>query len=475
MIIRLFLAAVFVSLSLNIFSQNDFQASVKSLLEKPEYKNASIGINVVDLASGETVYSLSPDKVLIPASTMKLITSGTALEILGANYRFETRIGYTGKINNKGVLNGDLIIVGGADPALGSEYFQNFYSHFLQNWATGIKKAGIKKINGKLILDGSVYDTERVPADWVWGDMANYYGAGPDAFTVYDNMFRITFSSPKEADKPTKITGIQPQIEGITFQNEVLSSDVNADNAYVFGSPFDKKRIIRGTIPKNREAFTIKASMPKPEEILAQDFIKALAEKGVFVTGETVFTKLKTENFNPLYEQHSPTLDEIAEVLNHESVNLFAEHFLKQITIEKTGQGNRNKAIKIVKDYWQNKGLDTEYLFMEDGSGLSHFNLVSPRFFTQYLTQMAGNEAFKESLPNAGNGTLRNFNTDTFPGKTLQVKSGSMTRVRCYSGYLKTDSGKTLVISFMFNHFAGSHSALRKEIEKLLATLKTEY
>jgi D-alanyl-D-alanine carboxypeptidase/D-alanyl-D-alanine-endopeptidase (penicillin-binding protein 4) len=474
MILRLFFITIFTSLSFNIFAQN-FETSVKNLLDKPDYKNASIGMNVVDLTSGETIYSLFPDRVLIPASTMKMITSGTALEVLGSDYRFKTKIGYSGKINKKGELDGNLIIIGGADPALGSKYFKDFYDNFLQNWATAVQKAGIKKIKGKLILDGSIYDSERIPSDWVWADMGNYYGAGPCAFTVYDNMYKITFSSPKEAGKLTTVTKLEPKIKGMTFQNEVLSSDENYDNAYVFGGPLDKKRIIRGTIPKDREAFTIKASTPQPEEVLAQDFTNALKEIGIEIPYETEYTKTDSTKFKEIFVQQSPTLAEIAEVLNHESVNLFAEHFLKQLAVEEAGIGNRQKGIEFIHNYWKNKGLDTKYLYMEDGSGLSHFNLVSPHFFTQYLTLMANNQDFLTSLPNAGNGTLKRFSTETFPGKTIQAKSGSMTRVRCYSGYLKTDSGKTLVFSFMFNHFDGSHTALRKEIEKLFATLKTEY
>ncbi len=456
-----------------VWAQNDFKTSVNSFLKLPEYKNASIGIHVVNLASGETVYNLNADKLLIPASTMKLITSATALEILGPDYRFETKIGFTGEIKKDGELNGDVVVLGGADPALGSEYFQEHYTDFLNHWARKIKETGITKVNGNLVLDGSVYDSERVPETWIWGDIGNYYGAGPNAFTVYDNLFRITFSSPKKAGKPTKVTALYPKIEELTIENEVRSADIYSDNAYVFGGPFDKARVIRGTIPRNRKAFTIKAAIHQPEEILAQDFLTKLADQGIFIKGKILFEKVNQKELEVVYLQPSPTLAEIAEVLNHESVNLFAEHLLKQIAVEKNGIGNRNDAISLVKDFWNNKGFSSEYFFMEDGSGLSHFNAVSPRFFTQVLSYMKDNESFVYSLPIAGEGTLKSFGKTNFPDNTLQAKSGSMTRVRCYAGYLKTDSGKTLVFSVMVNHFSGSHSALVKQISELLLTLKS--
>ncbi len=472
---RFFLISIFSFLVFQSTAQGNFENAVKQLLQKPEYKNASVGMHVVDLASDETVYSINPKRVLIPASTMKLLTSATAFEMLGLDYRFETKIGYRGKLEKEGILNGDLVVIGGADPALGSEYFQDYYIDFLQNWARSIKNAGITKVNGNLVLDASVYDTERVPDTWIWGDIGNYYGVGANAFTIYDNMFRITFRSPKKADKQTKVIAVSPKIKGMAITNEVLSADSNSDNAYVFGGPFDKARTIRGTIPRNRSAFTIKAAIHQPEEIVAQEFLNTLANEGLFITGKMLFEPVNKKDVETVYIQESPNLEQIAEVLNHESINLFAEHFLKQLAVEKNGVGSRNDAIDVLKQFWEQKGISTEYLFMLDGSGLSHFNAVAPEFFTDFLRYMWQNTAYKNSLPNAGEGTLKQLNKTLLPGKTLQAKSGSMTRVRCYSGYLQTDSGKTLVFSFMFNHFSGSHSALIKEIEQLFVLLKTSY
>ncbi len=469
---RFFLLFLSLALSILLKAQNGFEAAVQQLLQKPDYKNSTVGISVVDLKSGERLFSMNPEKVLAPASTLKLISSAAALEILGAAYRFKTTIAYTGKIGRNGELEGNLVLLGGADPALGSEYFQDHYSDLFRNWARYIKAAGIEKVKGNLVLDASVYDTERVPDTWIWGDIGNYYGVGANAFTVYDNLFRITFSSPKKVDRPTKVTGTYPKIEGMEIQNEVLSADNNSDNAYVFGGPLDKTRIIRGTIPRNRKAFTIKGAIHQPGEIVAKEFLKALAQEGVFISGQSLYQKGDKRKFETIFVQESPTLAEIAVVLNHESVNLFAEHFLKQIAVEKEGVGKRNEAIDLVKEFYEKKGISTEYLFMEDGSGLSRFNGASPKFFTDLLASMWKNEVFINSLPNAGEGTLNRFDKNLFPGKTLQAKSGSMTRVRCYSGYLQTDSGRTLVFSFMFNNFSGSHSALIKETEQLLFLLK---
>lgn len=468
-----FIALFVFSLSfLTLTAQHGFENRLNILLNKPEYRNATVGIQVSDIVSDENIFSLNANRLLIPASTMKLVTTASALEILGADYLFKTILAYSGKIEKNGILNGDLLVKGGADPALGSEYFKDYYFEFLKNWAKQIKAAGIRKVNGNLVLDGSIYDSEKVPATWIWEDLGNYYGAGANAFTVYDNLFRITFQSSVKAGDPTKIIATYPLIEGINIRNEVLSSEKNSDNAYVFGSPLDKSRVVRGTIPANRTAFTIKAAIPNPEEILATDFQNALANEGIFFSGKISFAQAGHKKNQTVFIQESPTLAEIAKVLNHESVNLFAEHFLKQIAVEKEGAGNRGKAIDLVCNYWKGKGLQIEEIFMEDGSGLSHFNAVSPAFFVRLLKYMANNDAFVNSLPLAGKGTLDRFNPTLFSGNTLRAKSGSMTRVRCYAGYLNTDKGNKLAFSIMFNHFSGPHSALIKEIENLLLELK---
>jgi len=475
--VRHFTAVFLIFLTIGAAAQQNFEKAVQNVLSNADYKNAQVGIHVLDLSSGESIFSLNADKLLIPASTLKLITTATALEILGPEYRFKTKIGFTGKIKNN-TLKGDLIVIGGGDPALGSEYFNEYYfnPHFLDVWARQIKAAGIQKVDGNLILDKSVYDDERIPDTWIWQDIGNYYGAGPNALTVYDNLFRIDFKSPKRAGEKTTIISTFPKIDEIEIKNEVLSSGLNKDLAYVYGSPFDNLRIIRGTIPKNRKLFTIKAAIQKPEELLADEFLKHLAGEGIFINGKILYEKTNPAKTEMIYIQDSPTLGEIVKVTNHESVNLFAEHLLKQLSAEQTGIGSRKQSIELLKDFWQKNGFDSNNFYMEDGSGLSHFDAVTPQFFTsilKYMFKSSSNfESFYNSLPLAGEGTLSGFQPENFPDNSLKAKSGSMTRIRCYSGYIKTDSGNNITYSIMFNQFSGSHSKLISETENLLLQLK---
>lgn len=475
--VRFFLFVIFLFSNLNLFSQATIESRLKIFLNQNEYKHASVGVQITEIKSGKTVFELNPDKLFIPASVLKTITSAAALEILGSDYRFQTRLGYSGIIEN-GVLKGDVIIIGGGDPVLGSEYFKGHYfaPHFMEIWAHQLKAAGIKRVEGKLVVNTFLFGEEKIPRTWIWEDMGNYYGAGASALTVYDNLFRITFRSPARAGMATEIISTYPKVEGLEIENSVLSSDINSDQAYVFGSPIDGTRVIRGTIPKNRRAFTIKASNPFPEQILAKGFIHILAREGVFLSGQIISEKVPAADFKEVYVTESPALDEIVKVLNYESVNLFAEHLVKQIAAEKTGIGSYETGLQLISEFWKNKGLDTKQLFMEDGSGLSHFNAVTPAFLNSVLNYMAVSEknvhVFKNSLPAAGQGTLANFSLQNFSQETLRAKSGSMTRVRCYAGYIRSKSEQNYSFTIMVNHFAGSHQKLISELENILVAFQ---
>ena len=448
--------------------------------EQEILKHASIGFYAQDAETGEVLAESNPQLSMAPASTLKLLTTSTALELLGANYHFETRLAYSGEIKND-TLYGDLVIVGGGDPALGSKYFKNHkaYLDFVTRWAAEVSNFEIHFITGDLIVDASVYDDQSIPDTWIWEDMGNYYGAGTFGLSAYDNTCELHFSSPAEAGEPTKLLYTLPVIPGITFENQVLSSNENRDAAYVFGSPLDNRRVLRGTIPKNKSDFAIKASLPNPPLLVGTQLQQELAIHGIKLAGKiqcTVFEK--PEVLHTLSIIQSPALADIISVTNHESVNLFAEHILKQIAVQATGLGTSETGIDLVREFWEQHGLDTKALFMEDGSGLSRFDAITPQqlvFVLNYMKNTSVNsKAFFNSLPAVPAGTLWYFNRSFFPQKTLRAKSGSMTRVRCFAGQLTTIDQHEILFAVFLNNFSCSQSQAIKAIEKLLVEIRSQ-
>lgn len=452
---------------------NSVQQKVKALQSSSGLTNAGIGICVSDVQTEEVILKSEPQLSLVPASIMKVITTATALEVLGSDYRFSTTLSYSGIIRND-TLFGDLQVIGGGDPTLGSAYFPENIG-FLEVWNEAIRQANIKVIRGNLVTDATIYESQTIPDTWVWEDLGNYYGAGASGISVFDNLYEIHLKSESVAGKATKIIRIVPEIQNLEIKNEVLSSDQSGDEAYVFGSPMDTKRIIRGTIPKNQADFTIKASVPDPSALLAAEFRKRLSVNGISISGISKFEKVNTDSAIQLSVIQSPPLKEIIRITNYESVNLFAEHFLKQLAFQKFGQGTTIDGCKFIKQFWQNKGMDMNGFYINDGSGLSRFNAFTTEQMVRILrfmrTKSTNFADFYSSLPSVGNGTLTVFTKDKFKDDCLRAKSGSMTRVRCYAGYLTTLSGRELSFAIMLNNFSCSQSEAIKKIEELLVGL----
>lgn len=454
-------------------SSTTIKEEVNSWLNNPLFEHASIGVYMMNPETGKVLAETKPQLSLVPASTLKLLTTSTALEMLGSDFHFETKLAYNGQIRND-TLIGNLVIIGGGDPALGSKYFKEHYQGFLDGWVQKTKDLHIKYITGDIMTDATIFEEQMIPDTWIWEDLGNYYGAGACGLSVYDNLYKIHFSSPQKADQQTKVESTEPFIPKLVLKNEVESSDINRDQAYVFGAPTDNTRTIRGTIPKGKSDFVVKASIPNPPYLLAWNLKSKLRDAGITVEGSIQNIKQKNAplNFHPITSTYSPRLIDILRITNYESVNLFAEHMLKYLSYLMVGKGSTKEGVKVVTDFWQKRGIDMKGLFMADGSGLSRFNSITAKEMVEVLDYMKikspEGEAFFSTIPFVPNGTLYFFNPMNFPSNSLQAKSGSMTRVRCYAGQLVTKSGQKVLFAILLNNFSCTQGQAIHLVEDLL-------
>lgn len=478
MSLRIILLNIWIIVSVPLLGQNSNRL-VHNFLNDKALLGASSGIAVTDLQTGALLMSVNPDLLLAPASTAKLITSGVALQILGANFRFETTLKHTGVIEKSiATLNGNLIIQGGGDPTAGSEWFdkENPVSELFDRWIEVIRKSGIRAIKGDIVMDISNFQKWALPATWMWEDVGNYYGAGPAALNLYDNTVRLFFNSPRKPDELTNIVSTKPEIAGMEWVNEVRSSTINRDLAYVFGSPWDNKRVIRGTIPANRTNFEVKASMPEPPKVFGNLLKEHLKLSGIEFTGDIVFSESKIEAYI-LHTFYSPLLAKVCSALNYQSVNLIAESLVMQIAYQQNGFGHHPDGMKIISGFLK-ENVTSGPFFLDDGSGLSRFTAISARQMNDFLLYMHRSESreiYKSTLPTAGAGTLRSFSAKDFPGLTLRCKSGSMTRVRSYAGYLVGKSGREMAFAIIVNNFPGTQQEVFSAIEELLVKARNEF
>ena len=418
-----------------------------------------------------------PDLLLAPASVSKLITSSVALETLGPGFRFASVIAVAGSLDrNTGVLSGDLVIQGGGDPVTGSGFLDSDQqgTAAFAVWMDAIRRIGIQSVTGDLVVDVSAFSEWAAPGKWTWEDIGNYYGAAPAAINLYDNTVKLYFESPRKPGERTRITSVVPEIPGITWENEVIASSVNRDLAYVYGSPWGTMRLVRGSIPAGRKQFEVKAAMPDPPLIFGNLLRENLQKSGIPVAGNVrkAILPVQAEMVHTLL---SPPLARICSILNHESVNLIAESIVMQLAYQKNGFGSHDEGMKIMNTFLSEKWGNGKF-FLDDGSGLTRFTAVTARGMNDLLINMHHSptgEILKSTMPVAGSGTLRSFSTQAFPGVTLRCKSGSMTRVRAFAGYLVTRDGNEVAFTIMVNNFPGTQQEVFRAIENFLIAVRS--
>ncbi len=477
------LFALFWSVHHAFAADSELQKTVDNFVSKPDLKQASISFMVVDLANNQVLAQHDAKRLLSPASTTKLWSTAAALELLGAEYRPKTQVLYTGTIVGS-TLNGSIIMRGFGDVSLGSSHFtsREKMRDFLDSWADSIKAMGILNISGGVLADASSLGYFGGPDGWSWGDMGNYYGAFPSGLTLFDNMMELFFSTSSKAGGSTTITKTNPALPGFVIQNHVLADNVTSDNAYVYGAPYSNYAFVTGTLPLNKSAFVVKSAIQNPELVFALEFHAALLRKGIQVNANPLafntidpiekdrVNAVLNEKQTLIFTHFGATLFQVAEFINFKSVNLFAEHLPCWIALEKKGIGHHKEGMKIIQDFWGAK-FDIAASRINDGSGLSRTNAISAQNFADLLTYMhkSKNQEFELTLPIAGeSGTLKNLCKGQAGQGRIMAKSGTMSKVKSYAGYVKTKSGKKLAFAIIVNNHANSSSALTTQMESVL-------
>lgn len=468
-----------------IFAQtSDLQKAISDFVNAPELQYASCGIAIYDIEQGKLIGSYAPDKSLIPASSLKVITTGTALALLGPDYRMKTSILQQGTLQANGQLNGDIFIQGSGDPTFGSP---NFGDHQpLEEWAASVIQAlqqkGVKKITGGVIADDSYFVGTINSPSWSWNDLGNYYASGAWSINIHENYYELLLQQNPVIDKAPSIVGTDPTIPNLTFVNELKSAGWNTgDNAYIFGGPFQDERFVRGTIPVGNGLFRVKGSIPNPPLFAAQYLNEALIKAGLMSPSNpepsTTTTQMSfSEGIPVLHQTTSPPLEEIIFRANQKSVNLYCESLIKILGKTQSGEGSLEAGIEVIEDYWKSRGLDLAGIHIEDGSGLSPRNLVTSRWMVELLSIIHQDSRlwpfFEASLPIAGrSGTLKSFLNNTEVTGKLIAKSGTMSKIRTYVGYLTSPSGKTYAFATLTNHFDEKSSVIKRKLETLVLSI----
>jgi len=456
-----------IALLLCCFSLTSFSQSVTERLDKAitllqadsQFKHAAISFYVVDTKTGKVIFNKNADMGLAPASCQKVITSATAFELLGNNYRYKTALVYKGILKD-GLLTGDLLINGSGDPAFGSWRWNETKDQIvLKKITAALVAKGIKKINGQIVCSNDSWESNSTPGGWVWDDIGNYYGAGASAINWHENQYDLILRSGNATGSAVTIKGTRPTIEDVKLISEVTAAKKGSgDNAYIYLAPQSTEGYVRGTIPVEEDNFIISGAMPDPSRQLQYELKNALKENSIEIN-PAVQKTAETKN-ETLFTHTSPPLDSINYWFLKKSINLYGEAFIKTMALEKTKFGSTEKGIELIKDFWNHHGIEPSAINIKDGSGLSPANRVTTKALVtilQFAKQQQWFSSFYNALPEINN---------------IKMKDGYIADVRSYTGFVKDKSGKEYTFSFVVNNFDGSASAARIKMWQVLDILK---
>lgn len=450
-------------------------ASAESLdifLKSPVTSTANISLLVQNLQTGELIDCYRPQNVAPPASVMKLLPTATALETLGADYRFSTYIEHSGYINS-GILYGDLYVRGTGDPTLGSQKIGD--RNFLNRWVKAIREAGIREIRGAVIADLSYFDADAINPGWIWEDIGNYYAPGVYALSYMDNTMNVVLRSGA-VGSIAEVQYTVPEVPGVQFDNHIRCTSITHDGAYVHGAAYNYTRYLTGSVPSNQGSFGVQGDLPNPGLLLVQHLSQRLEESGVTITAEPMYiSEADGKSRTLIYTWLSPTLREIIYETNIHSNNLFAESLFRTFGGRYWLPCTIHNSADFEKDYWLRRGVKIRSARIVDGCGLAPQDAVSAETLVQLLTYMyrsPNKDAFYASLPVSGqSGTLRSLLPGTELAGRVHAKSGTIAATKNFAGYIELPNGQTWVFAVMVSFGNGKSKDIQRVIGNYLLDL----
>lgn len=386
---------------------------------------AAIGFCLIN-AEGETVLAEDAETAFIPASSLKTLTTATALEILGPDFHFTTELKSTAPLKN-GVIAGDLVIVGGGDPMLSMAN--------LQAWVAELKKRGVQRVTGRVRGDARLFSGSLYGDFWNWGDIGNGYGSGVSGLNLDHNRYTLVFQPGTAVGMPATLLGISRELPAVAWKNEVTTGpEGSGDGVVIHGGESTTKVHLRGTVPLGAVKFQVNGAVPDPVSFITHHFSQLLLAAGIQIGGGGLGA---AEPKHELLKHESPPLIEIIKSIHASSDNHETECVFRMLGVKMA-----KPSAEVIREHWKPRGLEFIGLRMEDGCGLARADFIRPLDLAR-LQFLAGKgpqgAAYKASLLSRDG---------------LRWKGGAMSGVRTSTGYVTGKSGAEFSYAFMVNHFA---------------------
>jgi len=449
-----------------------------ALFNDARFARALWGVRIESLRDGRVVYARNSDKLVVPASNMKLFTMAATAQRLGWDFTFETRLEAHGTVVD-GTLHGDLIVVGGGDPSIDSVAFGP--APVFEEWADALKQAGIHRVTGRLIGDDSLFDDEGIGPGWAWDYLNDGYAAPSSALSYNENIAIIRIWPGATVGAPARVE-VTPAGHGLTVTHTITTGAADSQTSVNQTRGLHSDDVaLRGSIPLGRSTPLVRTtSVHNPTAFFVGGLHAALADRGIPVRGGAV----DIDDIQPppaagrrvVATRRSQPLSSLGAYFMKASQNLYGETFLKTLG-QRFGRGGTTSAGRVVAaETLTSWGIPEGSYVMYDGSGLSRYNYVSSDAIVTLLKHVWNDETmrapFMAALPVGGqDGTLGNRMKNTALAGHVQAKTGTISNVRSLSGFVDAPSGERFVFSMIANHFTAGSAAVDEVAEKALLTI----
>ncbi len=455
------------------------QSRIAMTLANPLLRRGQVGVKVMSLTTGRTVYERNAENYFMPASNMKSFTVASAIDKLSPNFRFVTSVYANSKPDSNGTITGDLIIYGRGDPSFSSNFseVENDYYGAMDKLADKIVQAGVKNINGSIIGDETFYNTKPIPFGWEWDDLQWYYGAEISSLTINDNAVNLKIL-PSTVGSPL-VVQILPSNRLFRVINKSQTARRGTKRKIKVTKLLGQNVLeISGMMPENDRGYSGFVTVTRPAQMFVDILKQRLQLKGVTVRGTTRAinleerngVRLPIENYVEITNLQSPPLSLIAAKTMKPSQNLYTELILR--TMGETS-GNRTDAEKTseqkgkeaVQETLGKAGVSADSIVQYDASGLSRHNLITPNssaMLYRYMDRSRYAVAWRNSLTVGGiDGTLRRRFKGTAAQANARGKTGTLDQVSALTGYVTSKSGEKFVFSVLTNNIPNSRLRVR--------------
>jgi serine-type D-Ala-D-Ala carboxypeptidase/endopeptidase (penicillin-binding protein 4) len=487
---------------------DSLRSRIAAHVSQPRFAPAAWGIKIVSLDTNKIIFEHNAQKYFSPASNAKLFTAALALDRLGGDYRIRTSLYSTARPNSSGTLKGNLMIYGRGDPTMAARLYGGDYFKGLEPLVNQLINAGVRRIEGDIVADESFFRGPRLGSGWEWDDLQEYYGAEVSALTINDNAVDLFVKPATRTGLPCVIT-TGPPTSFVTVINRTQTVAKGSESRIVVYRPVGENIIyVSGRLAvDNATGYYGSVAVHNPAGLFARMLKEALIARGISVTGRTWVADWKYREVTPvdysklidLGSVESLAMREIIRETLKPSQNLYAQLLLLQVGADSQQLVKDERSLKeaagspirpaplpqaaaaqpqptVAPSTTERAGLNAMTVFLakvgakkddvllEEGSGLSRKDLVTPAATVALLTFMSRHLAAVDYLsaqPVAGvDGTLRNRMKDTPAAGNVRAKTGSLRYVNALSGYVTTAAGERLAFSIMLNNYYNSDRAL---------------